>query len=82
MLDFQETKRHKLHRMLGLRIANVLGMVAWREENGEAQQKLRLVHPLTWFWIMLMVVYGIFMQGVPETVSDVRYSLKHDTVWL
>ncbi len=82
MNSFQSDRAEKLKRMLGLRIMNVLGMVAWREEYGEATQKLRLVHPFTWFWIMLMIVYGIFAQGVPETVSDVRYSLKHDTVWL
>ena len=82
-MDFQDTKRRKLNRMRGLRIMNALGMIAWREDSyGEAQAKLRLVHPFTAVWMLAMLVYGIVMQGVPETVSDIRYSLKHDTVWL
>lgn len=81
-MDFQDTKRRKLNRMRGLRIMNALGMIAWREDSyGEAHAKLRLVHPFTALWINAMLAYGIFAQGVPETVSDIRYSLKHDTVW-
>jgi hypothetical protein len=82
-MTFEETKSHKLQRMTGLRIMNALGMVAWRsDEYGEAIQKLRLLHPLTWTWVLLMVVYGTFAQGVPETIEDVLYSLKYDTVWI
>ena len=82
-MDFQDTKRRKLNRMRGLRIMNALGMIAWRgDEYGCATQKLRLVHPFTLVWILAMLVYGIIMQGVPETVSDIADSLKHDTVWL
>lgn len=82
-MTFEETKRRKLHRMLGLRIMNALGMVAWRaDEYGEAKQHLRLLHPLTGIWVLLTVVYGTFAQGVPATIEDIRYSLKHDTVWI
>jgi hypothetical protein len=81
-VTFEETKQRKLKRMVGLRIMNALGMVAWRkDQNGEADQKLRLVHPFVWVWVSLMVVLGSVMQGIPETLRDIRYSIKHDTVW-
>jgi hypothetical protein len=31
-MTFEETKRRKLKRLLGLRIMNALGMVAWRAD--------------------------------------------------
>jgi hypothetical protein len=81
-MTFEENKRNKLKRMVGLRIMNALGMVAWRkDQNGEANQKLRLVHPFVWIWVSLMIVLGSVMQGIPETLRDIRYSIKHDTVW-
>lgn len=83
MPTFELAKADKLKRMRGLRIMNYLGMIAWREDRyGCAEQKLRLVHPFTVVWILAMLIYGTFVQGVPETVNDIRYSLKHDTVWL
>lgn len=79
---YEETKQRKLKRLLGLRIANALGMIAWRDDGyGEAKQMLRLIHPLTWVWVCVMFVFGSVMQGVPETVSDIRYCLQHDCVW-
>jgi hypothetical protein len=81
-VTFEEMKRRKLKRMLGLRIMNVLGMIAWRKCEYEiAQQKLRLIHPLTWVWIVAMFVYGLLAQGIPETLSDISHSLKYDCVW-
>lgn len=83
MPTFELAKADKLKRMIGLRIMHALGMIAWRgDEYGCATQKLRLIHPFTWVWMMAVALYGIFVQGVPETVSDISYSLKHDTVWL
>lgn len=83
MPTFELAKADKLKRMRGLRIMNALGMIAWREdEYGCATQKLRLVHPFTAFWMVAVALFGVVIQGVPETVSDIRYSLKHDTVWL
>jgi hypothetical protein len=68
--------------MLGLRIMNMIGMVAWRKSEYEiAEQKLRLIHPLTWVWIVAMLIYGVLAQGIPETLSDISDSLKYDTVW-
>ena len=80
-MTFEETKQRKLQRLLGLRIMNWLGMVSWIDGgDGEAKQMLRLVHPLTWVWLVSVSTFGIFMQGVPDTVSDVKYAFKHETV--
>lgn len=82
-MTFEETKRRKLQRMIVLRIMNALGMVAWHDDGyGEAKQYLRLIHPLAWVWILIAAIYGIFAQGVPETIKDIRDSIKYDTVWI
>lgn len=80
-MTYEETKQRKLKRLVGLRIMNWLGMVAWQDDGyGEAKQHLRLIHPLTWFWIAAVCILGIFIQGIPDTISDIKHSLKYDTV--
>lgn len=80
--NFQTAKHKKLNRMIGLRIMNWMGMVAWRETEHEwAKQHLRLMHPLSWLWFIVMFFYGVFAQGIPKTVDNIAYVLKHDTVW-
>ena len=82
VISYEETKQRKLKRTLGLRIMNALGMVAWQDDGyGEAKQQLRLIHPLTWLWVVVMTAYGIVAQGVPDTISDIHHSLKYDCVW-
>lgn len=81
-MTFEADKRRKLDRMLGLWILNALGMVAWRRSAyGEAEQKIRLLHPLSWVWIVAMFLGGFVLYGVPSTLTDLWQSLKHDTVW-
>jgi hypothetical protein len=81
-MSFEEMKQRKLKRMLGLRIMNALGMVAWRKCEYEiAQQKLRLIHPLTWIWAFALFVYGIFIQGVPDTLEEFKGIWKYELVW-
>ena len=81
--SFKDYKAEKLKRMLGLRIMNMLGMVAWREDTyGDAKQYLRLLHPLTWIWIILATIFGILAQGIPSTIDDLRATWKEDTlIW-
>jgi hypothetical protein len=81
-VTFKETKQRKLKRMLGLRIMNMIGMISWRDdEYGEAKQFIRLVHPLSWAWIVAVMIYGVLAQGIPDTIDDIKHSIKYDTVW-
>jgi hypothetical protein len=81
-MTYEETKRRKLKRMISLRIMNALGMVSWLGDGyGEAKQHLRLIHPLTWAWIVAMGIFGVLAQGIPDTLTDIKHSLKEDTVW-
>ena len=75
-------KAAKLKRMPLLRVMNALGMFAWKEtEQDYAEQEIRLLHPLTWIFLVAAFFVGVFMQGVPATVEDLRDSIKNDTVW-
>lgn len=81
-MTFAEYKAEKLKRLPALRLMNILGMVAWREcEYDGAKQHIRLLHPLTWLWVIAAFLVGTVIQGIPDTLSDVNYSLKHETVW-
>lgn len=81
-MTFRESKRDKLHRLPVLRIMSALGMVAWQSSKyGEADQKLRLVHPLAWVYIVVMSAASLVMEGFPRTVRDVRSFLKNSAVW-
>ena len=80
-MTFKQEKARKLSRKLGLRVMNALGMVAWREtEYTYAQQYVRLLHPFSWVWIVLAALFAVVMQGVPETISDMKSILKSETV--
>lgn len=82
MNTFEQDRADKLKRKPVLRIFSILGMVAWRDDNyGGAKQMLRLTHPLTWVWVAIMVVYGVLGQGIPETIKDIKLTMKLDTVW-
>lgn len=79
---FASDKAAKLKRMPLLRVVNALGMIAWRESvYNDAEQNIRLVHPLTWVFLVAAFFVVVFMQGVPETVEDLRDTIKNDTVW-
>lgn len=81
-MTFKEAKARKLKRMIVLRIFNALGMVAWREDGcGDAVQHLRIIHPLTWVWVVVMTLVGIFAQGIPETYRDMRDIWRRELVW-
>lgn len=78
---FVKNKTAKLKRMVGLRIFNLLGMVAWRNDSGDANQLLRLLHPLTWVWIGVAFFTAMILQGVPSSMKDLVYCIKNETVW-
>jgi len=81
-MTYEETKRRKLNRKPVLRIFNALGMISWRKNSyNEATQHLRMTHPLSWVWVAVMIVIGVFSQGIPETYRDIRDIWLREMVW-
>ena len=80
--SMEKDKAAKLKRLVGLRIMNAIGMIAWHQDSyGGATQMLRLVHPVSWVWISALVLYSVVIQGVPDTVRDLKYIFSKETVW-
>ena len=81
MTNFEKDRAAKLKRMRGLRIMNSIGMVAWREDRyGCAKQKLRMLHPLSWPWIITLVLAAVVMHGVVEVAKEIK-RLPEEMVW-
>lgn len=81
MPTFELAKADKLKRMRGLRIMNALGMIAWRGDvYGCAEQKLRILHPLSWPWVIVLVLFAVVMHGVIEVWEEIK-RLPEDMVW-
>lgn len=81
MSRFEQDRDAKLKRILGLRIINALGMIAWREDQwGCAQQKLRMLHPLSWVWFLVLVLLAVVMHGVVEVAKEIK-RLPEELVW-
>jgi hypothetical protein len=79
---FATEKAKKLKRMPLLRVLNALGLFAWKEtEHDYAEQKLRLLHPLSWLYIIAVFFVAAFKEGVPEVIRELKQSVKHNTVW-
>ena len=82
MDKFEQSKDKKLKRLIGLRVMNAIGMIAWRNDSyGEAAQYLRLVHPVTWVWMLIMILYSVLAQGIPSTIADITYTVQKESVW-
>lgn len=81
MTNFEQDRAAKLKRMRGLRIMNTIGMIAWREDRyGCAAQKLRMLHPLSWPWVIALVLFAVVMHGVIEVWEEIK-RLPEDMVW-
>lgn len=81
MTEFEKDKADKLRRLRGLRIMNAIGLVAWREDRyGCAQQKLRMLHPLSWFWTLGLLLLAVVAHGAIEVWSE-RKRLFEEMVW-
>jgi hypothetical protein len=79
---FEEDKKEKLDRLIGLRIMNFLGMISWKESIYQgADQKIRLLHPFSWIWILLVVSFGIIAYGIIEVSKEFKDLWKNETVW-
>ena len=81
MTRFEQDKAAKLKRILPLRIMNAIGMIAWRGDRyGCAEQKIRILHPLSWPWIIAMILFAVVMHGVIEVWEGIK-RLPEDMVW-
>jgi hypothetical protein len=79
---FAEDKADKLNRLLGLRIMNNLGMIAWQADGyGGASQKLRMLHPLSWPWTVAVVLFAIVAHGVIEVWKELKTLWRDQCVW-
>ncbi len=82
MNTFEQDRAAKLKNKPFLRIFNALGMVAWRKDRYEqAEQCLRLLHPLSWAWFLIVATFGVLAYGVPTTKKEMQYNIKNETVW-
>lgn len=82
MTQFEKDKAAKLKRLPLLWVLNVLGVMAWREDRyGCAEQKFRIVHPLTWVVVIGFILVGSVLQGVPETIRNLRDSRNDFVRW-
>lgn len=81
MTNFELSKADTLKRMPMLRIMNAIGMIAWREDRyGGAEQRLRMLHPLSWPWVIALVLFAVVMHGVIEVWEELK-RLPEDMVW-
>lgn len=81
MNTFEQDKAQKLRRLRILRIMNALGMVAWQEDRyGCAEQKIRVLHPLSWPWMLALVLLAVVMHGVVEVAKEIK-RLPEEMVW-
>lgn len=81
MTRFEKDRADKLKRLVGLRIMNALGMVAWREDSyGYAVQKIRMLHPFSWPWVIASVLIAVVMHGVIEVAKEIK-RLPEEMVW-
>lgn len=78
---FEQDRAAKLKRIMPLRIMNTLGMIAWREDRyGCADQRLRILHPLTWPYVLVVLVVAVVAHGVIEVVKEAK-NLRDELVW-
>ena len=81
MTNFEKDRAAKLKRMPMLRIMNAIGMIAWREDRyGGAEQRLRMLHPLSWPWVIALVLFAVVMHGVIEVWKEIK-RLPEEMVW-
>jgi len=82
MTRFEESKTAKLKRLPILRIMNGIGMIAWRDDRyGGAEQRLRMLHPLSWPWLIVLVLFAVVMHGVVEVAKELKTLWRDECVW-
>jgi hypothetical protein len=81
-MNFEQDKADKLKRQRGLRVMNALGMIAWHEDGySDAQQKIRLLHPLSWLWLFGVVLGAFILYGLVEVAKEAKALIRDETAW-
>jgi len=82
MTRFEQSKTAKLKRILPLRIMNAIGMIRWDVDRyGCATQRLRMLHPLSWPWLIALIVIAVFLHGVIEVAKELKTLWRDECVW-
>ena len=82
MNDFEKTKKAKLQRLRMLRIMNALGMIRWDADRyGGAEQRLRMLHPLSWPWFIALIGVAVALHGVIEVWGELKIVWRDECVW-
>lgn len=82
MNSFEQDKTNKIKQNFALRVVNLLGMVAWREDRyGCAEQYLRVLHPLSWPLIVGSILYFWVMYGTVDLWKGLKGPFFRDVVW-
>ena len=77
----QSTKSEIMRRNPVIRVMNILGMLVWKEKLASpAEFNIRRYHPVTWLWVAYIFVIGVFIQGYPETIADLKSSIREDLI--
>ena len=75
-------KAAKLKRSILLRFMNMIGMISWHKDRYEQSvQKIRLLHPVSWVWIALVLLFGILAYGFLETKREIKSLFRDETVY-
>lgn len=79
---FTEDKATKLKQIPPLRIMNALGMIAWHKDSyGCAIQKIRMLHPVSWLWVAVLILAAVVMHGLLEVAQELKTFWRVDCVW-
>ena len=82
MNTFEESKTATLKRLPVLRFMNAIGMIAWRDDRyGGAEQRLRMLHPLSWPWAFAVILLAFVMHGVVEVGKELKTFWRNQCVW-
>jgi hypothetical protein len=82
-MSFEQNKAARLKKHPMLRVLNAIGVISWSEGKYKtAEEKLRLVHPVTWLWVGIGFFVFIFMEGVPQGIREFVRACKEETcIW-
>lgn len=80
--NFEQDKNDKLRRLKFLRYMHNIGMIAWHKDRYQcAQQKIRILHPLSLPYISSILVFSVLAHGILNVSKELKTMWKEETVW-